>query len=116
MKIGNGSSSKGTGSQQNESGGPSKSKLHIHFPFGRSKDKKSKKTSTDNIKNSPSTSTSNAAPTLPPRGSSAGTPVGDDDIEDVRMLVNMGFTRAQAVAALEAHGYDVQKALNSLLT
>jgi epidermal growth factor receptor substrate 15 len=27
----------------------------------------------------------------------------------------MGFSRTQAVNALEKHGYDVQKALNSLL-
>jgi len=27
----------------------------------------------------------------------------------------MGFSRTQAVTALEKHGYDMQKALNSLL-
>jgi epidermal growth factor receptor substrate 15 len=27
----------------------------------------------------------------------------------------MGFSRSQAVIALEKHGYDVQKALNSLV-
>jgi epidermal growth factor receptor substrate 15 len=40
----------------------------------------------------------------------------DDDVESVKQLTAMGFSRTQAVDALEIHGYDVQKALNSLLT
>jgi epidermal growth factor receptor substrate 15 len=43
------------------------------------------------------------------------TPTGDDDVEPVKQLTAMGFSRAQAVDALERYGYDVQKALNSLL-
>ena len=43
------------------------------------------------------------------------TPVGDDDVEPVKQLTAMGFSRTQAVDALERYGYDVQKALNSLL-
>lgn len=38
-----------------------------------------------------------------------------DDVEPVKQLSAMGFSRNQAVAALEAHDYDVQRALNSLL-
>jgi epidermal growth factor receptor substrate 15 len=37
----------------------------------------------------------------------------DDDM--VKQLCGMGFSRGQAVSALEKHGYDMQKALNSLL-
>lgn len=40
---------------------------------------------------------------------------GNDDVESVKQLTDMGFSRAQAVDALEAQGYDVQKALNTLL-
>lgn len=39
----------------------------------------------------------------------------EDDVEPVKQLSAMGFSRDQAVTALEAHGYDVQRALNSLL-
>jgi epidermal growth factor receptor substrate 15 len=40
-------------------------------------------------------------------------PLGDDDIEPVKQLTAMGFSRTQAVDALERNGYDVQKALNN---
>ena len=40
----------------------------------------------------------------------------DDDVEPLRRLLGMGFDRAQAVAALEAHSYDFQTALDSILT
>ncbi|EGN96146.1 hypothetical protein SERLA73DRAFT_76138 [Serpula lacrymans var. lacrymans S7.3] len=43
------------------------------------------------------------------------TPAVEDDVEPVKQLSAMGFSRNQTVAALEAHGYDVQRALNSLL-
>lgn len=43
------------------------------------------------------------------------TPAVDDDVDSVKQLCGMGFSRTQAVTALEKHGYDVQKALNSLL-
>lgn len=39
----------------------------------------------------------------------------EDDVEAVKTLCGMGFSRTQAVTALEEHGYDVQRALNSLL-
>lgn len=44
-----------------------------------------------------------------------GTPASEDDVEPVKQLTAMGFSRTQAVDALEKYGYDVQKALNSLL-
>lgn len=44
-----------------------------------------------------------------------GAPGAEDDVEPVKQLSAMGFSRDQAVAALEAHDYDVQRALNSLL-
>ena len=43
------------------------------------------------------------------------TPGVEDDVEPVKQLSAMGFSRSQAVTALEAHDYDVQRALNSLL-
>ena len=43
------------------------------------------------------------------------TPAADDDIEAVKTLCSMGFSRTQAVTALEQHDYDVQRALNTLL-
>jgi len=43
------------------------------------------------------------------------TPAREDDVEPVKQLTAMGFSRGQAVNALEKYGYDVQKALNSLL-
>ena len=43
------------------------------------------------------------------------TPAAEDDIEAVKQLCQMGFSRGQAVTALEKYGYDVQRALNSLL-
>ena len=45
----------------------------------------------------------------------AVTPAVDDDVEPVKQLTSMGFSRTQAVIALEKYGYDVQLALNSLL-
>ena len=42
-------------------------------------------------------------------------PVVDDDIESVKQLTAMGFSRSEAVSALEKTAYDVQAALNSLL-
>lgn len=44
-----------------------------------------------------------------------GTPALDDDAEAVKQLTDMGFSRSQAVEALEKYGYDVPRALNSLL-
>lgn len=53
----------------------------------------------------------------PPREvpSREATPAVSDDVEPVKQLAAMGFSRTEAVTALEKYGYDVQKALNSLL-
>ena len=43
------------------------------------------------------------------------TPAVEDDVEPVKQLAAMGFSRHQAIAALEAYDYDVPRALNNLL-
>ncbi|PCH38700.1 hypothetical protein WOLCODRAFT_115893 [Wolfiporia cocos MD-104 SS10] len=78
------------------------SKLSIRLPFGRKK------------------KTHDVPPPMPPPLSAQQvaeepTPAVDDDIEAVKQLCDMGFSRTQAVTALENHGYDVQRALNSLI-
>ena len=50
-------------------------------------------------------------PNLPPRTSETE----EDDIKQVKQLVNMGFDRPQAIEALEKSGFNVEKALNKLL-
>ncbi|WWC66844.1 uncharacterized protein I206_100751 [Kwoniella pini CBS 10737] len=52
-------------------------------------------------------------PPMPQRRPSGAQP---DDIEDVKKLCAMGFTRGLVVEALAANGYDFQKALNVLLS
>jgi epidermal growth factor receptor substrate 15 len=39
----------------------------------------------------------------------------DDDVDAVKQLMLMGFSREDAVAALERSSYDFQRALNSLV-
>ncbi|KAF8644125.1 hypothetical protein AX16_008654 [Volvariella volvacea WC 439] len=78
------------------------SKLSIRLPFG-----KKKKTQPE-----PLPSTHLTPPQEHPRTIS---PALDDDVEPVKQLVNMGFTRSEAVAALERNAYDLPKAINSLL-
>ncbi|KAH7342042.1 hypothetical protein B0J17DRAFT_715181 [Rhizoctonia solani] len=89
------------------------SKFNIHLPsFGRSKttkDKNKGKKSREQIPDMP------PPPAGPVGGATTGTPAVDDDVEAVKTLCGMGFSRTQAVNALETHGYDVQRALNSLL-
>ncbi|TDL27224.1 hypothetical protein BD410DRAFT_739994 [Rickenella mellea] len=83
------------------------SKLSIRLPFGK-KDKKKAK----NEPILPQASTYLSPVSEPSR---VMTPAVEDDVEPVKQLCGMGFSRTQAVNALETHGYDVQKALNSLL-
>ncbi|EPQ58260.1 hypothetical protein GLOTRDRAFT_57058 [Gloeophyllum trabeum ATCC 11539] len=84
------------------------SRLSIRLPFGK---KKAKHDAAP-----PLPSHLSQAPGLTPLEEPEGnTPAVDDDVEAVKQLCGMGFSRTQAVAALEEHGYDVQKALNSLL-
>ncbi|WRT63837.1 uncharacterized protein IL334_000762 [Kwoniella shivajii] len=53
------------------------------------------------------------APPMPQRRPSTAQP---DDIEDVKKLCAMGFSRTLVVEALAANGYDFQKSLNVLLS
>jgi len=81
------------------------SKLSIRLPFGRKKKQQQQEPL-------PATPAQLLTPQEEPftTVSAAG-----EDVEAVKQLVGMGFSRAQAVIALENHGYDVQRALNSLL-
>ncbi|EJT98522.1 hypothetical protein DACRYDRAFT_118778 [Dacryopinax primogenitus] len=55
------------------------------------------------------------APPQMQRTEGVATPALPDDVDAVKQLCGMGFTRSQAVEALEKYSYDVSKALNSLL-
>ncbi|KAK7043761.1 hypothetical protein VNI00_008373 [Paramarasmius palmivorus] len=86
---------------------PRHSKLSIRLPFGKKKKQQAE-----------------APPPPPPaqmltppqeEPDRQGSPAGDDDVEAVKQLTAMGFSRSQAVGALERYGYDVPRALNSLL-
>ncbi|KAL5490092.1 hypothetical protein ACEPAI_4925 [Sanghuangporus weigelae] len=85
------------------------SKLSIRLPFGR-KDKKKAKHEPP-----PMPPPRFLTPVSEPQGTT-GTPAVEDDVESVKQLCSMGFSRSQAIEALEKHGYDVQRALNSLLS
>ncbi|KAL1730302.1 hypothetical protein EV714DRAFT_211293 [Schizophyllum commune] len=82
------------------------SKLSIRLPFGK------KKKHTAPPEPMPAAPSHLSPAVEEPRNV---TPGSEDDVEPVKQLTSMGFSRSQAVAALEAHGYDVQRALNSLL-
>ncbi|KAG0706382.1 hypothetical protein DFH29DRAFT_872396 [Suillus ampliporus] len=84
---------------------PRHSKLSIRLPFGKRKKQ-------DSVPPIPS---SNLSQNLTVAEERNVTPGVEDDVEPVKQLSAMGFSRTQAVAALEAHDYDVQRALNSLL-
>ncbi|KAG7452893.1 uncharacterized protein BT62DRAFT_879116 [Guyanagaster necrorhizus] len=79
------------------------SKLSIRLPFGKKKKHEAVV---------PPPSQFLTPPTEEPRSTS---PASDDDVESVKQLTAMGFSRTQAVTALEQYGYDVPRALNSLL-
>lgn len=63
----------------------------------------------------PSQLSQHLSPLPEPTAVGTTTPAVEDDVEPVKQLSAMGFSRSQAVAALEANAYDFQKALNSLL-
>ncbi|KIJ60603.1 hypothetical protein HYDPIDRAFT_116899 [Hydnomerulius pinastri MD-312] len=84
---------------------PRHSKLSIRLPFGKKKKQ-------DSVPPVPS---SHLAQQLTPVEEPNASPAVEDDVQPVKQLAAMGFSRNQAVAALEAHDYDVQRALNSLL-
>jgi len=84
----------------------------------------SSQTASSPAPSSSQTASSLAAPPLPQRKDSSAQA---DDIEDVKkvrlgckdgadwQLCAMGFSRTLVIAALDANGYDFQKALNVLL-
>ncbi|KAJ3765458.1 hypothetical protein FB446DRAFT_850129 [Lentinula raphanica] len=84
---------------------PRHSKLSIRLPFGKKKKQ-------DAVP-PPPPSQFLTPPTEEPEGTRS--PAVDDDVEAVKQLTAMGFSRSQAVAALEKYAYDVPRALNSLL-
>jgi epidermal growth factor receptor substrate 15 len=94
------SSSKESGKEQGRH-----SKLSIRLPFGK------KKKTQDSLPPPPSQHLSPIVDESIRRAS----PAVEDDVEPVKQLCSMGFSRTRAVAALEASSYDFQKALNSLL-
>ncbi|KAL4074701.1 hypothetical protein V8B97DRAFT_1951878 [Scleroderma yunnanense] len=81
------------------------SKLSLRLPFG----KKKKHDQAPPLP--PSSLAHQATPIMEQNGS----PGAEDDVRPVKQLIAMGFSREQAVTALEAYDYDVQRALNSLL-
>lgn len=127
-------------SSNNKDDGASKSKLSLHFPFGKNKNKNKDKAGTGSSKKSgvtlpdsptvdeygsyrgqqptpsaPSQRPSRVAQAGPVTQDVIGSAGPDDDIAAVRTLVGMGFSRQQAVDALEQNSYDVPAALNKLL-
>lgn len=55
------------------------------------------------------------APPIEEEPERATTPANDDDVEAVKQLTAMGFSRGQAIGALEKFNYNVPRALNNLL-
>ncbi|KAI0340680.1 hypothetical protein BDW22DRAFT_391777 [Trametopsis cervina] len=92
-----------TGTSEKEKDKVRHSKLSIRLPFGRKK-----------AKPEPMPSQLSHSLLVEEPGNDA-TPAAEDDIEAVKTLCGMGFSRTQAVTALEQYDYDVQRALNSLL-
>ncbi|KAF8964114.1 hypothetical protein BDZ97DRAFT_2058743 [Flammula alnicola] len=83
----------------------SKLSLQIRLPFGKKK---------KHVEPMPAAPAHHLSPPME-QTSRVATPANEDDVEPVKQLTDMGFSRSQAVDALEKYGYDVQKALNSLL-
>jgi epidermal growth factor receptor substrate 15 len=87
----------------------------IRLPFGKKKKDKHEQAPPVPVP-APSASQSHLGqPIVEEPAASDATPMADDDVESVKQLCSMGFSRSQAVEALEKHGYDVPRALNSLL-
>jgi epidermal growth factor receptor substrate 15 len=81
------------------------SRLSIRLPFGRKKNKHEQPPPMPSVLTPPTEETE----------PNNATPAADDDLDVVKQLCGMGFSRQQAVTALEANGYDMQRALNSLI-
>ncbi|OBZ75407.1 hypothetical protein A0H81_04597 [Grifola frondosa] len=89
---------------------------HRHAsPPPRHSSPKPRPSTSSSDKEKPPTRHSKLSIRLPQQLVEEPTPAVEDDVESVKTLCGMGFSRTQAVAALEEHGYDVQRALNSLL-
>jgi len=91
----------------------------FHFPgFGRSKTVK-KPSKSDKDPRPPPTHPSSGRRASPSVNSSVlsatDAPAPGEDVEGVRTITAMGFTREQAVNALEKHGYDLNRAIGELL-
>ncbi|KAG8932671.1 hypothetical protein FRC02_000774 [Tulasnella sp. 418] len=103
----------GSSSSSPPPGAPAPAKSKFHFPgFGRSKTTKKRAKSpapepvpTPSGRFGRSTSITSATD-----AAAAG-----EDVEGVKQICAMGFTRDQAVTALERHSYNVARALESLL-
>jgi epidermal growth factor receptor substrate 15 len=80
--------------------------FQIRLPFGRKKKQETHPPP-------PQPHPQSLSPLQEPEGIESRT-VGDD-VDAVKQLCSMGFSRTQAVDALEKYGYDMSKALNSLL-
>lgn len=95
------------------------SRISIHFPsFGRKATKKDKKGKEGDKEKDKHSKIASVAPVIPASiiedGSETPTD-GNGDVPAVKRLVDMGFTRDQAVNALEGVDYDFGRALNTLL-
>jgi len=109
LRFGGRATSPKRGKEPKEKSSPSNerhSKLSLPF-FGR-KDKKDKKQGKKEAGQA-------LVPPVDENGEGSMTPAVEDDVEAVKQLCSMGFSRTQAVVALEKHQYDMQLALNSLL-
>ncbi|KAG8901828.1 hypothetical protein FRC00_004226 [Tulasnella sp. 408] len=98
----------------------------FHFPgFGRSKtvkkekEKEKEKNKAEKNPPPPPPTRHEASSTISSYSSSilnsTAAPGPGEDVEGVRAITAMGFSRDQAVTALEKHSYDVNRALNELL-
>ncbi|KAF6765030.1 UBA/TS-N domain-containing protein [Ephemerocybe angulata] len=107
-RLSSSSSKDGNNEKPAKEPAPRHSKISLRLPFGRKK--KDKKEQHEPMPPPPTHLSPHAEGV-----ERTPTPAVDDDVEAVKQLTSMGFSRSQAVAALEKHSYDVQRALNSLL-
>ncbi|KAG8831584.1 hypothetical protein FRC17_002900 [Serendipita sp. 399] len=121
------SAQKASGGLSPESVGPSRSsRLSLHFPFGRSKTTKEKKEKEKKDKHAKEHARDDQQVGMPPIPSIPNEyanealdvpgPTEDGDVPALKQLMEYGFSRQQAVDALEATGYSFQRALNKLLS
>jgi len=111
-RVSTGSSNEGASAPAKTGSTSGRSRMSLRFPFGKKDKKKSKHDQSIILPDNPPQSTF-LSPVQEPSG--FVTPAVDDDVEPVKQLCGMGFSRTQAVEALEKYGYDVPRALNSLL-